>query len=157
MEYCWTEVKENVSIHIRFLDDIRERPYVYYELITYWIKVFFTKGVFKSWLSNVNLKIQQTTLNKQLGCPAFHVELLIYTLGIWDKFIIGLQICYIALKTVRKKNLKNRLGSANSEERIKQPCKTILITDKAIRFLFPFNSIPRFSEFRVLCYSRISK
>lgn len=66
-------------------------------------------------------------------------------------------LLYCFKNSEKKKNPKNRLGSANSEERIKQPCKTILITDKAIRFLFPFNSIPRLSEFRVLCYSRISK
>lgn len=71
-----------------------------------------------------------------------------------DKFIIRPQICYNAL-TKERGNLKNRLGTADPEEKEKQSGETILLTDMALRFPFPFGGTPKLSDTKGPCYSRI--
>lgn len=100
-----------------------------------WIEVFLTEGIFQSQLSNVNLKIQHTILNKQSRAAN------LYFRRMRPRNLLP-QIFHIALTTERR-NLKTRLETANPEERVKQSGEKICQSQSQTRHLvFPLPLVP---------------
>lgn len=152
--YCWTEVKENMSIPIRCLKYITGTPYVYYVQIRYGLKRIWQKQFFwlSNWLSNINLKIQHTTLNKQVNCPALHLEQLIYPWAYETKKVLP-QTSYIALRTERRIR-KDRLWTANPEEKVKQAGEIFCQPWSQKRHLiFPLPLVPFWKDLKLEAYA----